>query len=61
MIDPYRVIDGKLVPDYAASRAYARELETRERAQAARAARPFIASTLADLCGRMADNLKGRP
>jgi hypothetical protein len=36
VIDPYRIEDGKLVPDFRASRAYAADLEARERAALAR-------------------------
>ena len=44
---PLRIIPGQkanlaLVPDFALSRAYARELEARERAEAMRLARPAI-------------------
>ncbi len=44
---PRRIIPGQkanlaLVPDFALSRAYARELEARERAEAMRLARPAI-------------------
>jgi hypothetical protein len=48
---PLRIIPGQkanlaLVPDFALSRAYARELEARERAEAMRQARPMIRKAL---------------